>query len=380
MIYEINYPLIDLFVKLLITGFFGLNILLILQLIKNNMRNTRKDQEAESNKEGADERNPSLIFLIICLIFIDLVFWFDLKINPGLSPEGFMALMVIFFGLPSLLLIILIFYNILMHLILKKPKLRRYGCEICLREDAHHIKTRFKLDLIRKFFHFLLFGIIILLIKVSERFIGSRPYNEVFGNPDGSTVVLNLGYELPFLMVQSFIIILFYGLSIAFLLLETTRLSKHVHFILNKSIQRTLRKSELDTIAGYVYMPVGYLIVALTCPETITLGIFCLSAFADSAAAIFGIKFGKHKISFNPKKSWEGAIAGFFTAFLSSSLFIGMTWGFFAGLTFLVLDILSPTILKIDDNISVPIFCVLVFFILNLANIPAYTILPLTNI
>ncbi|MBD3353108.1 MAG: hypothetical protein GF364_16625, partial [Candidatus Lokiarchaeota archaeon] len=205
-----------------------------------------------------------------------------------------------------------------------------------------------------------------------------RVPEDMFGNPNGSSVVVNLTYEVPFQVTQSFIIMLFYGISSLFLLLETTRLSNNIHFFLNHTIQRTLRKEELDTIAAYVYMPVGYLFIALTCPETVIIGVFCLSAFADSAAAIVGIKFGKHKIDINPKKSWEGLIGGFATAAVTTSLFVGPIWGISAALLFAVLDLLTPTIIKINDNISVPVFTVLLFFLFNILNINAVCYLPIT--
>lgn len=364
----VNYLLLNIAVKLVISAFFLFNFTIILQLIKH---------ERECYKGTEEDKRSSLIFLESMIILILVIIWFDLNITSEMSSEGLTALLVMFFGFPAVLLLILIIYHTIMGVILKKPKLRRFGNEFCLRDDADAKKERIKFDAIRKITHIALFIGILLIIEISKHFIGSRPLEIIFGNPDGSTVVLNLFTSKPFLNTQAFIIMLFYALSTLFLIFDTTRLSTKVHFIMNKTIQRSMRKEELDTIAGYVYMPIGYLIVSFCCPETIIIGIFCLSAFADSAAAIYGIRFGKHKIKINPKKSWEGALAGFLTAAISSALFVGPIWGILAGLLFMVLDILSNKI-RINDNILVPISTLLLFFILNLLNISAQCLFPIT--
>lgn len=60
---------------------------------------------------------------------------------------------------------------------------------------------------------------------------------------------------------------------------------------------------ELYNYSDFVYLNGGYFIIALL------IGIW----FCDSAAYFFGSAFGKHKLfpRVSPKKSWEGAIAGF---------------------------------------------------------------------
>lgn len=80
---------------------------------------------------------------------------------------------------------------------------------------------------------------------------------------------------------------------------------------------------ELYNYSDFVYMNGGYFIIALL------VGIW----FCDSAAYFFGSAFGKHKLfpRVSPKKSWEGALAGFvFTIValaLSKVLFLEfLTW------------------------------------------------------
>lgn len=360
---------IDLAAKLLITGFFMFNFVLIIRFII-------RDRKCHENTQN--QNFQSLIFLNSIIIFIIIMIWTQLDLSGALSPEAFLALMIVFFGLPSIMFLIFIIYHTIMSQLLHKPKNRRTGNEICLKNDNNSKKQRFKLDLIRKIFHVFLFGVLIMMIQISKIFIGNRDPSFMFAPPDGSTIGVNLTFEIPFYGTQSFILMLFYALSTVFLFLETTRLSNRFHFILNNTIQRTLRKNELDTIASYAYMSVGYLFTSFLCPETVILAIFSLSAFADSAAAIFGIRYGNHKIQINPRKSWEGAIAGFCTGLITTSLFVGYIWGLAASILFLILDVVSPTILKISDNITVPVFTTLLFLILSQLGLSAVCILPLT--
>ena len=103
------------------------------------------------------------------------------------------------------------------------------------------------------------------------------------------------------------------------------------------------------------------LLTIITFPKPIALvGIFTL-AFADPMSAIIGIKFGKHKIS--EHRSYEGSAAFFISTFIATFLVLGtLSTGF--GLMTLTLSFLMGVFctgfdlipLKIDDNLTIPIF------------------------
>ncbi|MHA1820979.1 MAG: hypothetical protein ACTSU2_11275 [Promethearchaeota archaeon] len=355
---EIILFIIEKLMQFVIFAFFTLNLFLLYKQIVKERKERDKMEE---------DNIPSLIFLMIIILINMMIALPRINLRSGISLMGTLALIVLIFGTPAILLIIMAITNVIEKWIRKVPKRRRYGIELAEREDAD--KYKFRMDVQRKIAHFALFFGIIIILKIATNILANRAPDELYGKTDGSTILINLTYPVPFYLRQSFIILAFYVLSSIFIIIETTRLSKHVHFPLHRTIQYTLRRSELDTIASYAYMAIGGLFASFVVPENIFLGIFSLVVFGDTAASSIGIKFGKHKISFNKDKSWEGAIAGLLTSIFTSIFFIGVAWAIAAGILFLVLDIFSNKI-KVSDNITVPVFSVFLFFALYHLGLP----------
>lgn len=81
--------------------------------------------------------------------------------------------------------------------------------------------------------------------------------------------------------------------------------------------------------------------------------------FGDGMAALIGIPFGKHKVSFaDGKKSWEGTIAMFVSAFLIGYVFLyfqgvqALSISFCAALMAAFVELISPSIW---DTVTTPI-------------------------
>lgn len=70
-----------------------------------------------------------------------------------------------------------------------------------------------------------------------------------------------------------------------------------------------LRGHERRGLAGATYMAVAYLLALLLLPQRIAVAAMLYNALGDSAAAIVGRKWGRHRTSWG--KSWEGAAAAF---------------------------------------------------------------------
>jgi dolichol kinase len=68
-----------------------------------------------------------------------------------------------------------------------------------------------------------------------------------------------------------------------------------------------LRGHERRGLAGATYMAVAYLLALLLFPRAIAVAAMLYNAFGDSAAAIVGRRWGRHRTSWG--KSWEGAAA-----------------------------------------------------------------------
>ncbi len=54
--------------------------------------------------------------------------------------------------------------------------------------------------------------------------------------------------------------------------------------------------------------------------KAVSVAAFGILGMGDAASALIGIAYGRHKLPWNRRKSWEGSIAGFVAAFLSAVL------------------------------------------------------------
>lgn len=95
------------------------------------------------------------------------------------------------------------------------------------------------------------------------------------------------------------------------------------------------------------------LIVFRNNPDLVAAAIIVL-ALGDAASTLVGISFGRHRIFYNKKKSFEGSVAGVAAAFLgvvALTSFSPLT-ALAAALTGMLVESLP---LGIDDNLTVPL-------------------------
>jgi dolichol kinase len=122
-----------------------------------------------------------------------------------------------------------------------------------------------------------------------------------------------------------------------------------------------LRTHEKDLsrklLSGATYVFISALICILIFPRIIAVAAFAILIVSDTASALFGRKFGKHRVY---DKSLEGALAfavsGCIVVLFTPKIF--GHWqeyaiGFFAASVAAVIEMLS-TKLRLDDNLSVP--------------------------
>lgn len=127
---------------------------------------------------------------------------------------------------------------------------------------------------------------------------------------------------------------------------------------------------------GLVLYAVSYTVLALffsSQPYVIAAGILPM-AYGDAAASLVGQKFGRHTYSVFAKKSLEGSIAMFAVCFLSVLLGL-LFFSLLYPLTLLAMFTVSLGVAAVAtvcealtprgfDNLTVPLFCALVFLLL----------------
>ena len=243
------------------------------------------------------------------------------------------------------------------------------------RESVHH-------ELFRKLFHILLFIGIIAMLVIAFTILnnllaqGSSIPNltEIIENYWGSTD----GQEMYILhrpeFGQAIILMLFMILTTIFTMNEGSRLGKWFYFPLRQLASIGIREKEKNTVASYVYFSVGMIFAATfvyPIPLFSIIGILC---FADTAASLFGRKYGKHKLQFNKTKSWEGSFGGVIICIIVTFLLVGPIWGLAATTMFFIVDAVTPR-LPLSDNIGIPVAVTGVYILLSALQIPMYSIL-----
>jgi len=165
------------------------------------------------------------------------------------------------------------------------------------------------------------------------------------------------------LMGHYWVILVLLGIIQVQILTENIRLHwPNLNYPFKKIIQKTFREEEQYKFAAHIQLTICTVLAATiflywnpTLPYCIAINvIYAVVSFGDATAAIIGKRFGKHKISFNKNKSWEGAISALAFCFLLGSLIGGLIYGFIGALAFIVVDLATPKI-KITDNALNPL-------------------------
>ncbi|MEK6953728.1 MAG: phosphatase PAP2 family protein [Candidatus Micrarchaeota archaeon] len=117
------------------------------------------------------------------------------------------------------------------------------------------------------------------------------------------------------------------------------------------------RKNDIFPGRGPLMYLVGILmILSYSGNFNFMLGAIAMFAAGDGAATMIGMKWGKNRLIWNGKKSWEGAIAFFAAASIAAFPFIGLS-----ALTYsAILAIIETLDFHIDDNLLIPFVSVIV--------------------
>ena len=133
--------------------------------------------------------------------------------------------------------------------------------------------------------------------------------------------------------------------------------------IFGKLFNGMLRSHELDgKLTGASYVLIGSFISVTVFPKDIAVLALLFTAIGDTAAALYGRKFGKFRIW---NKTLEGSIAGLVACLVITLFFpqipdIIKFSGAFAAMFIELLPI------KIDDNLRIPLFSGFVMYILSI--------------
>ncbi len=133
--------------------------------------------------------------------------------------------------------------------------------------------------------------------------------------------------------------------------------------IFGKLFNGMLRSHELDgKLTGASYVLIGSFISIAIFPKEIAVLALLFTAVGDTAAALYGKKFGKLRIW---NKTLEGSIAGLIACLIITLFFpqipnIIKFSGTFAAMFIELLPI------KIDDNLRIPLFSGFVMYILSI--------------
>ncbi len=130
-----------------------------------------------------------------------------------------------------------------------------------------------------------------------------------------------------------------------------------------------LRGHEIDKnkylFTGGTYLVMAFLICTIIFPKPVAVTSMFVAVFCDSMAAIVGKNLGKHFIS---NKTLEGSVAFFLTGIIIILLtpkFTDAVTEYYLGFIAVFLSSVFELIpIKIDDNISTPLFFGLVYFVL----------------
>jgi dolichol kinase len=184
-----------------------------------------------------------------------------------------------------------------------------------------------------------------------------------------------IGIQFFGLMYGSLLSVGFTGISLVFFIgFDFTRVRVYGYFPFRRITDRVMRPRERTKLGASVYFAVGSLLTFVTLylfshilfnwfdftaiwmlSGWLSVTAVMVAAIGDGAAAIIGMRFGRHRIKGN--RTLEGTIGGLlfgFLAFLPLWYFIGvpLIYGIIAATVLLIVDLVAS---QIDDNLLNPI-------------------------
>ena len=103
------------------------------------------------------------------------------------------------------------------------------------------------------------------------------------------------------------------------------------------------RENEIKGFAveplSYIISVISLLLISFFIDEKLCFAAIAILAAGDGFAGVIGRRYGRHRLSFNKDKSWEGSISGFIAASLTGFYFagpiaiVGGAFGMMAGAT-----------------------------------------------
>ncbi len=110
-----------------------------------------------------------------------------------------------------------------------------------------------------------------------------------------------------------------------------------------------------NEIKGFAVEPLSYIISVLSLlslsffiDEKLCFASIAILSAGDGVAGVIGRKYGRHRLSFNKNKSWEGSLSGFIAAMLTGFYYAGNI-----AIVGSVFGMLAGAVNK-QDNIAVP--------------------------
>lgn len=114
------------------------------------------------------------------------------------------------------------------------------------------------------------------------------------------------------------------------------------------------REKEKNTLGGHIYFLIGAIIAFSVFETNIAVTSLLIAIFGDMAAALFGIKFGRHFIKRAKSRTWEGVIAELIVNFIIAILILD---NFILAISMSLAATFVETVFEhVNDNLSIPVF------------------------
>ncbi len=326
--------------------------------------------------DKSDSVNNFLAFFALSFVFFNILILLSLMNQISQYEVTIFPLFVMTLGLPVLIIWLIVSVTTLLaalyKLMFKSKDFTKLQEKMNVRMDT---MSKAKRDTYRKISHVLIFIGFFIIWNVSYTMVSSSEEDWVEMLPSIHNTLdfyiksLTQPYYLypELLNLGWFYFLLFFFFFMLCLILlanELTRKMEHVYFPFNLFPNLIMTEEEKRSYGTYLYFAIGQLFAAFLCPPMVFLAILGMAGIADLMTSQIGIRFGKHRIKWNNKKTWEGAIAGTITCVVLCFFFVGIVWAIIFAIVFTIIDLATNKPINASDNLLIPIGCALVYVLL----------------